>query len=70
MRSHSLVQVLVWSQSSQICRDYIQILALGSLGEIARKKEEEGLHFHVEHLDHEVSEKQTFVMQQDIPALC
>jgi hypothetical protein len=40
-----------------ISRDYIQILALGPLREITRKEEEEGLHLHVEHLDHEGGEK-------------
>ena len=39
--------------------DCVQILALGSLGEIASKKVEEGLHLHVEHLDHEDGEKRS-----------
>jgi hypothetical protein len=39
--------------------DCVQILALGSLGEIARKKVEEGLHLHVEHLYHEDGEKRS-----------
>ena len=36
-------------------------MALGLLGKIARKKEEEGLHLHVEHLDHEDGEKRAYV---------
>ena len=50
MRSQSLAQVCWCGQSSLTSRDYIQLLALGLLGQIARKEVEEGLHLCVKHL--------------------